>query len=155
MTEKKKQDIVSDDALSRAAGVPAAGNRPFRAVITRDHDVIRQWAQRHRAEPATGEESPSGPAVVRVNDGGAGVRFNFPGVAPFRPITWDEWFDNFERNGLSFVYEEEVADRAYQTFKERGETHGRDREDWFEAEKALEKSGTTPSARYRLIRDAE
>ncbi len=81
------------------------------------------------------------------------MRFNFPGVAPFRPITWDEWFENFDRNNLTFVYEEEVADRAFQTFKARGEAHGHDREDWFEAEKALERPGTVPSARYRLIRE--
>jgi hypothetical protein len=122
-------------------------SREFQAVVTRDHEAIRRWAQRHRAEPATGEASPSGPAVVRVNDGGAGVRFNFPGVAPFRPISWDEWFDNFDKHKLSFVYEEEGA--------ARGETHGQDREDWLKAEKALDKPGTMPSARYRLIREEE
>jgi hypothetical protein len=75
-------------------------------VATRDRELIRSWAARHQAEPATGEATSSGPATVDVHDGGAGIRFNFPGFGRFRPITWDEWFRNFERHGLTFVYEE-------------------------------------------------
>ena len=74
-------------------------------AFTRDHDVIRRWAQQRSAEPATGEATRSGPSTVSVNDGGAGVRFNFPGVSAFRPITWDEWFGNFDRHGCAFVYD--------------------------------------------------
>jgi hypothetical protein len=61
-------------------------------VFTREHHVIREWAEARQARPATGEATISGPPTVRVNDGGAGIRFNFPGAAPFRPITWEEWF---------------------------------------------------------------
>ena len=74
-------------------------------VSTRDHLVIRQWAEQRQAEPATGEATRSGPATVNVVDGGAGVRFNFPGYGPFRPISWEEWFENFDSNGLTFVYD--------------------------------------------------
>lgn len=49
-----------------------------------------------------------GPATVDVRDGGAGTRFNFPGAAQFRPISWEEWFDNFTRHDLMFVYEGDV-----------------------------------------------
>jgi hypothetical protein len=75
-------------------------------VATRDRELITSWAARHQAEPATGEVTGSGPATVDVHDGGVGIRFNFPGFGRFRPITWDEWFQNFERYGLTFVYEE-------------------------------------------------
>jgi hypothetical protein len=51
-------------------------------VFTRDHDVIREWAVKRQAVPATGEATASGPATVDVKDGGAGVRFNFPGPVP-------------------------------------------------------------------------
>ena len=54
-------------------------------VATQDHELIRQWALRRRAEPATGEATESGPASTRVNDDGTGIRFNFPGVGRFRP----------------------------------------------------------------------
>lgn len=75
-------------------------------VATRDRELITSWAARHQAEPATGEATRSGPATVDVHDGGAAIRFNFPGFGRFRPITWDEWFQDFDRHGLTFVYEE-------------------------------------------------
>ena len=80
------------------------------AVATRDHDLIRQWAARRQAEPATGEATDSGPGVIDVNDGGPGIRFNFPGVGRYRPISWDEWFDNFDRHQLTFVYEDRLEE---------------------------------------------
>jgi hypothetical protein len=77
-------------------------------AATRDHELIRKWALRHQAEPATGERTSSGDATVTVTDGGAGIRFNFPAAGRFRPITWDEWFENFETHELVFVYERDT-----------------------------------------------
>jgi hypothetical protein len=77
-------------------------------VATRDHELIRRWAQRREAEPATGERTASGEAKVSVTDGGAGIRFNFPATGRFRPISWDEWFENFEGHDLVFVYERDA-----------------------------------------------
>jgi hypothetical protein len=75
-------------------------------LATRDHAVIREWARVFDAEPATGEESPSGPASsMKVADGGTGLRFNFPGIGRFRLISWTEWFDHFNRHDLTFVFE--------------------------------------------------
>jgi hypothetical protein len=106
--------------------VVSAGSEPSatdsRTVATRDHDVIKKWAEKRQAVPATGEASPSGAATsVSVKDGGAGIRFNFPGAALFRPISWQEWLGHFDEKGLTFVYEEALADGQ-------------------------------PSARYRLVR---
>jgi hypothetical protein len=81
-------------------------------LSTRDHAVIQRWAAARQAEPATGEATTSGPATVDVKDGGAGVRFNFPGRGLFRPIPWEEWFENFDRHGLTFVYDNDVAGSA-------------------------------------------
>jgi hypothetical protein len=131
-------DVTSDRALGQT-------------VATKDHDIIRAWAARHSAEPATGEATKSGPATIDVNDGGVGIRFNFPGVGKFRPISWDEWFEHFDRNHLAFLYEEEIADRAYALWQERGGEHGHDREDWFEAERQLREIAGGPSARYRFV----
>ena len=77
-------------------------------MATEDHELIREWAARHDAEPATGEATESGPATVDVRDGGAGIRFNFPAAARFRPITWDEWLRNFTQDHLMFVYQNDV-----------------------------------------------
>ena len=84
------------------------GEQPPGCILATDDEVvIRHWADRHDAEPATGEATASGPATVDVNDGDAGIRFNFPGAALFRPISWDEWFENFRRHALIFVYEQD------------------------------------------------
>jgi hypothetical protein len=79
-------------------------------LSTQDHVIIRRWAARRQAEPATGEATKTGPATVDVKDGGAGIRFNFPGRGLFRPITWEEWFENFERHHLAFVYDNDTSD---------------------------------------------
>lgn len=93
-----------------------AGNeshhREIPVVATQDRELIRRWAQRRGAEPATGEASQSGPATVTVRDGDAGIRFNFPGVGRYRPITWEEWFDHFARHELIFVYERDESSGA-------------------------------------------
>jgi hypothetical protein len=78
-------------------------------VFTRDHDVIRKWAEKRRAVPATGEATESGPATIDVKDGGAGVRFNFPGVGSYRPIEWEEWFGNFDTHECAFVYDNDTT----------------------------------------------
>ena len=98
--QKRISEVRAEGGLETAAHV----------VATRDHEVIRRWAAARHAEPATGEATASGPATRNVNDGGAGIRFNFPGAGLFRPITWDEWFVNFDRHLCAFVYENDEKD---------------------------------------------
>jgi hypothetical protein len=147
------------DRLAAVAGDLPRERPGVHTVATRDHDEIRQWAALHQAEPATGEVSASGPAVLNVNDGGAGVRFNFPGFAVLRPIAWDEWFDNFDRHNLLFVYETEdtnqVRKRAHARWESRGREEGRAHEDWYAAEHELHSraGGGSPSVRYRIVKD--
>ena len=144
---------VSGDADWVPPVVEPPRDRPgVHTIATCDHADITRWAAQHNAQPATGEAIASGPAVQDVNEMEVGIRFNFPGFAPFRPILWEEWFENFDRYGLTFVYEEEVADRAYEFYQRRGGEHGRDQDDWFEAERQMHKPGSL-SARYRLIKE--
>jgi hypothetical protein len=138
-----------DHLSATSAGASRAGPR---AIETRDHEVIRRWAARHHAEPATGEATASGPATVHLYDEGAGIRFNFPGAGRFRPISWDEWFEHFDRHQLTFAYEEETPDRAYAVWQARGAGHGHDRDDWFEAERQLRGPASRPMGRYRLLK---
>lgn len=155
---QKETSIATGDRFAALAGDPAKDRPGSRTVSTRDHAEIRRWATLHSAEPATGETTASGPGVRDVNDLGAGIRFNFPGFAPLRPIAWDEWLDNFDRHDLVFIYEEEdageVAALAYSHWQKRGGDPGRDREDWFVAERELQRKagGGAPSVRYRLVK---
>ncbi len=82
------------------------GRHPEMATAaTREHGLIRQWAADRHAEPATGEPTASGAGTIQVDDGGAGIRFNFPAAGRFRPISWPEWFANFDEHDLVFVFE--------------------------------------------------
>ncbi|HSL20667.1 MAG TPA: hypothetical protein VK886_03965 [Vicinamibacterales bacterium] len=103
-----RRSLLQDDDLIDLVDPRKPTGQPRPVFATEDHELIREWAARHAAEPATGEATASGPATVNVQDGGAGIRFNFPAASPFRPIDWDEWFENFARHDLIFVYEEDV-----------------------------------------------
>ena len=105
-----------DPLLQKPVHAPAVtsesqvAERRVGPVSTRDPELIKRWARHHQAEPATGEATASGRSKVNVQDGGAGIRFNFPGLGRYRPISWAEWFDNFDRHQLTFVYDEEGDD---------------------------------------------
>jgi len=151
--------VHTDQNVVRLIGDPPRERSGIRLMATTDHDRIRKWALDHGAEPGTGQATASGPAVVDVNDGGAGIRFNFPGFARLRPISWDEWFDNFERHDLLFVYEDQdrdvVAARAYALWQRHGGGHGRDRDDWLQAERELRRDdgGEAPAVRYWIVKN--
>jgi hypothetical protein len=98
-----RQLLLQNGRIQRVDFADDVVNASREVVFTREHDVIRLWAETRHAEPATGEATPSGPQTVHVNDGGAGIRFNFPGAAAFRPISWEEWFENFDQHHCAFV----------------------------------------------------
>jgi hypothetical protein len=145
------------DRFASLAGVTPSDPPGVRSQTTRDHETIRQWASRHQAEPATGEATASGPATVEVRDGGSGLRFNFPGYARFRPITWDEWLSHFDRHDLLFVYEEPdtalVAEKARALWIADGRAPGHDLDHWLDAERETQReaSGVSASARYQIV----
>jgi len=104
---------VRDPLLPSAKKIPEVrSNAPIdksaRVIATRDHQIVQQWASDRHAEPATGEATSSGPATLDIRDGGSGIRFNFPGSGRLRPISWEEWFENFDGHGLIFVYDNDA-----------------------------------------------
>jgi hypothetical protein len=101
----KRRELVSVTNDDVDAVAPQADH----TFVTGDHEIIRRWASRRQAEPATGESTASGSStVLSVNDGGTGLRFNFPGAAPFRPISWVEWFEHFDSHDLVFAFDDAV-----------------------------------------------
>ena len=78
---------------------------------TTDHDEIRRWVEQHDGRPA----------VVRGTrgDGSAVLRIDFPGGAgedELEPVSWDEWFEIFDRNRLALLYQEQKASGEDSTF---------------------------------------
>lgn len=66
---------------------------------TTNHGRIRRWAERRDATPA------------RAGTNGDGVlRFSFPDTDRFVTVDWNEFFAEFEREGLAFVYQPAADD---------------------------------------------
>jgi hypothetical protein len=79
---------------------------------TTDHDEIRRWVEEHGGKPAI----VSG---TRTDDDSGVLRIDFPdgaGEDELEHVTWDEWFEIFDRNQLAFVYQERQASGEDSTF---------------------------------------
>jgi hypothetical protein len=74
---------------------------------TIDHDTIKNWVQQHGGCPAhvksTGGKHD--PGILRVDYPG------FSGQQTLEAISWDEFFDAFEKNKLAFVYDDKPDSR--------------------------------------------
>ncbi|OIJ25265.1 hypothetical protein [Nocardioides luteus] len=79
---------------------------------TTDHDEIRTWVEQRDGTPATVADTGNGaePGVLRID---------FPGGAGedrLEHIAWEDWFAKFDKENLSFLYQEEKADGEDSTF---------------------------------------
>ena len=80
-------------------------------LATRNHDVIRHWAEERNATPATvpGTEHDNRPGVLR---------FNFPGYGgkSLEEISWDNWFKTFDDRKLTFLFQHHMKDGSQSNF---------------------------------------
>lgn len=79
---------------------------------TTDHDEIRQWVERRGGAPAQviGTGSDADPGVLRIQFPDYGDDENLS------PISWDDFFDKFERERLCFTYQETLKDGEISRF---------------------------------------
>ncbi|HEU4640873.1 MAG TPA: hypothetical protein VFS44_00370 [Gemmatimonadaceae bacterium] len=72
---------------------------------TTNHDTIRRWAERRGGHPACvkGTGGRSDPGMIRIDLPG------YSGASSLQPISWDEWFQAFDDNGLALVYQDRTA----------------------------------------------
>ena len=74
---------------------------------TTDHDEIRRWVDARGGRPAAVAATGSGddPGILRID---------FPDAPQsddddLEQISWDEWFQAFDANGLALVYQKQTA----------------------------------------------
>jgi hypothetical protein len=70
-----------------------------------DHRKIREWAETRGAKPAC-VKGTGGKDDVGM------IRLDFPGYGggdSLQEISWDEWFRQFDENGLALVVQETTA----------------------------------------------
>ena len=86
-------------------------DRPGQSLVTRNHEVIRQWAEERGASPATipGAQGETRPRVLRLN---------FPGYGGegLEKISWEEWFEPFDERNLAFHFQEHKTDGSLSNF---------------------------------------
>jgi hypothetical protein len=83
------------------------------ANVTTDHDRIRKWVEERGGHPAHVKSTSTGrddPGLLRVDFPG------FRGAGTLEAISWDTWFEGFERNGLAFLFEERTANGRLSRF---------------------------------------
>lgn len=72
---------------------------------TRNHKTIRNWVQKRGGFPAAVKETRHG------RDAGL-LRIDFPdysGEDTLERISWDDFFDKFDREDLEFLYQDKTA----------------------------------------------
>jgi hypothetical protein len=74
---------------------------------TTDRDTIRQWAEARNGKP--------------VRTGSAGIELDFPGYSggdQLQEISWDDWFEEFDKRGLKLLYQEQTKDGEQSNFNQ-------------------------------------
>lgn len=78
---------------------------------TTDHDFIRKWAQQRGGRPTVAK------GTERRQEGVGVLRFDFgEKEASLEEISWDEFFDTFEKKNLALLYQDETAEGAQSRF---------------------------------------
>jgi hypothetical protein len=85
--------------------------RTGQSFATRNHDVIRQWAQTRKAAPCIVE------GTTRRNSSGI-LPMDFPGYGGknLKKVSWNEWFETFDKSKLVFVFQEHTTDGSTSNF---------------------------------------
>jgi hypothetical protein len=73
------------------------------ARVTTDRNKIQNWVEARDGYPARvkGTDGRSG-GLIRIDYEG------YSGEDTLERITWEEWFDAFEKNNLAFLYQDHV-----------------------------------------------
>ncbi len=106
--EKTSKSVQYAQAIKSVEDTP---ERPGRSLVTTNHDVIRRWVEARGGQPATvpGTEHGDHLGVLRVD---------FPdyGGKDLQHVSWDEWFDTFDKRCLNFLYQEQRSDGSTSNF---------------------------------------
>ena len=76
-----------------------------KSKVTTDHEEIRKWTEARGGWPAAvaGTVDDGKPGLIRIDYPG------FTGQETLERISWDEFFQSFEKNNLAFLYQEELS----------------------------------------------
>lgn len=73
---------------------------------TTDHNTIRKWAEERNGKPSTVK-------ATHKDDEIGIIRIDFPGYSgedSLEEISWEDFFEQFEKHKLALLYQEETKD---------------------------------------------
>lgn len=80
---------------------------------TKDHELIKEWVESRNGIPAkikgTGKNQDEGILRIHFPD-------NSENDEQFEEISWDDFFENFDKNKLIFLYQDEKDSGEKSTF---------------------------------------
>ncbi len=85
----------------------------YQSHTTTNHEVIRNWVEERKGVPATVKGTPEG-----GEDAGL-LRIDFPDYSPdpsLKHIHWNEFFEKFDEQHLSFLYQNEQKEGGKSRF---------------------------------------
>ncbi len=74
---------------------------------TTNHDTIKKWVDERNGKPSTVK------GTVNEGEHTGLLRIDFPGYSgeeTLEEVSWDEFFDQFEKSKLAFLYQEKTED---------------------------------------------
>ena len=83
--------------------------------ITTDHDEIRKWAEERGGRPATVRSTMARGTARGTTKAATGIiRIEFPNAPnskhdALEEISWEEFFEKFDKSDLALLYQEETA----------------------------------------------
>ncbi|HEU5431628.1 MAG TPA: hypothetical protein VFU81_08200 [Thermomicrobiales bacterium] len=86
-------------------------DHPGQTLATRDHAVIKRWAEARGGTPATvpGSEHDGRPGVLRFI-------FDPKSDDRLQKIGWDDWFKTFDDRQLVFLFQDKKSDGSQSNF---------------------------------------
>jgi len=76
------------------------------ALATKDLEEIRAWAEARGGKPAhvCGTGRGEDPGMLRIDFPG------YSGAGSLEEISWEEWYEKFKDNNLTFLYQDKTKD---------------------------------------------
>ncbi len=101
--KSKKKVAAAKKSAGKSAG--KSDESDSGSLVSTDHEEIRQWAEERQAKPAcvrgTGKKGDLGI-----------LRLDFPGYSggnQLEEISWDEFFEKFDEQGLALLHQNQTA----------------------------------------------
>lgn len=107
MTISQRQADPSHTSFSPIDDASRSASSPV-AIETRDHGIIRSWAECHGVAPAARSLQREGDGPGMTGE----LRFMTEFPSGEGALAWTDWFATFDALGLCFVFEAEISARS-------------------------------------------